>query len=80
MDPLSITASVLTVAATASAATRAIAHLCTLHKTLPDRLHVLNNEVVDLELVFRRAASTVEKIKCLSNSSEIDLHATLNNA
>ena len=61
MDPLSITASVIGIIATAASTGRAFEELRRLCKTLPGRLHALSNEVSDIELVLRQVASVVEK-------------------
>jgi len=61
MDPLSITASVITIVAAAASTGRAFEELRQLCKTLPGRLHALSNEVSDIELVLHQVASVVEK-------------------
>ena len=61
MDPFSLGASVITVAALAAKTGCAFHDLRSACKTLPGRLHALSNEVTDLELVLRQVAATVEK-------------------
>lgn len=57
MDPLSIAASAITVAALAASTCRAFADLRSLCKSLPGRLHALNNEVADIEVVLVQVAT-----------------------
>ncbi len=57
MDPLSITASAITVASLAASTCRTFADLRSLCKSLPGRLHALNNEVVDIEVVLVQVAT-----------------------
>lgn len=57
MDPLSIAASAITVAALAASTCRAFAHLRSLCKSWPGRLHALDNEVADIELVLVQVAT-----------------------
>ena len=57
MDPLSITASAITVATLAASTCRAFADLRSLCKSLPGRLHALNNEVADIEVVLIQVAT-----------------------
>lgn len=61
MNPLSITASVITVASLAASTGRAFSDLRALSKTLPGRLHALSNEVTDIELILYQVASVLEK-------------------
>lgn len=61
MDPLSLTASIITVAGLAAKTGLAFHDLRTACKSLPGRLDALNNEVVDIELVLRQVAPVVEK-------------------
>jgi len=61
MNPLSITASVITVASLAASTGRAFSDLRALCKTLPGRLHALSNEVTDIELILYQVASVLEK-------------------
>lgn len=61
MDPLSITAGIVSVGTVAASTARAFKELRELCKTLPGRLHALSNEVSDIELVLYQVASVVEK-------------------
>jgi Fungal N-terminal domain of STAND proteins len=61
MDPLSITASVITVASLAASIGKEFTKLRTLCRSLPGRLHALNNEVTDLEVVLHQVASVIEQ-------------------
>ena len=58
MDPISLTASIIAVAAKTGRAFYDLRSAC---KSLPWRLHALNNEVVDLELVLHQVAALAEK-------------------
>jgi hypothetical protein len=60
MDPLSIITGALAVAQLAAATCDAFSTLRSICKTLPGRLHALNNEVVDIELVLNQVAKVVE--------------------
>lgn len=64
MDPLSIAASAITVAALATSVCQAFTDLRSLCKTLPGRLHALNNEVVDLEVVLIQVATVFKERAC----------------
>jgi hypothetical protein len=61
MDPLSITASAVTVATLAASTCRAFADLRALCKSLPGRLHALNNEVADIEVVLIQVATVFDE-------------------
>ena len=68
MDPLSIAASAVTVAALAASTCRTFSELRSFCKSLPDRLHALSNEVADTEIVltelttvFSRRTSLIEE-------------------
>ncbi len=61
MDPLSLAASVITVATVATQPWNAFLKLRGLHKAIPGRLHALNNEVVDIELVLHQVAVVIRK-------------------
>ncbi|KAL8758289.1 MAG: hypothetical protein Q9199_001591 [Rusavskia elegans] len=61
MDPLSIAASAITVAALAESTCRAFVELRELCKTLPGRLHVLSNEVTDINVVLIQVAKVFEE-------------------
>lgn len=60
MDPVSLTASVIAIVSFSSQICSAISSLRSLCKTLPGRLHAVNNEVADLELVLSQVATLVE--------------------
>lgn len=64
MDPLSIAASAITVATLAASTCRAFAELRSLCKTLPGRLHALNNEVADIEVVLIQVATVFQERAC----------------
>ncbi len=49
MEPLSITTSIISIAAVAVSTARAFKELRDLCKTFPGRLHALSNEVSDIE-------------------------------
>jgi tetrahydromethanopterin S-methyltransferase subunit G len=57
MDPLSITASVITVAALAGQCAKSFSKLRDAYKSLPGRLHALNNEVTDINAVLTDVAA-----------------------
>lgn len=61
MDPLSIAASAITVAALAESTCRAFVELRELCKTLPGRLHALSNEVIDINVVLIQVAKVFEE-------------------
>ena len=61
MDPLSITTSIISIAAVAASTAQAFKELRELCKTLPGRLHALSNEVSDIELVLHQVALVIEK-------------------
>ncbi|KAI4254937.1 MAG: hypothetical protein L6R42_006985 [Xanthoria sp. 1 TBL-2021] len=61
MDPLSIAASAITVAALAESTCRAFVELRELCKTLPGRLHALSNEVTDINVVLIQVAKVFEE-------------------
>jgi DNA-directed RNA polymerase subunit L len=65
MDSLSITASAIAVATLAAQTCSAFAQLRTLCKTLPGRLHALNNEVTDIEVVCYQVAAVLDERACL---------------
>lgn len=70
MDPLSITASAITVAGIASATCTAFADLRSLCKSLPGRLHALNNEVTDIEVVLVQVAKVFKERACSTISEK----------
>ena len=61
MDPLSIAASAITVAALATSTCRTFSELRSLCRTLPGHLHALNSEVVDTEIVLAQLAAVFSK-------------------
>ncbi|EER25757.1 ankyrin repeat containing protein [Coccidioides posadasii C735 delta SOWgp] len=60
MDPLSITASIAGVTTLAFQICSSLAKLRSLCKSLPGRLHAINNEVSDLEVVLHQVAILVK--------------------
>lgn len=73
MDPLSVTASAITVAALAAQTCLAFSDLRSLYRSLPGRMHALNNETADIQIVLQQVAS-VFKERGASISRE-DQHA-----
>ena len=67
MDPLSLTASVIAVATLAAKTCTTFAKLRGLHKAIPGRLHALNNEVADIELVLYQVAAVVREREVLQS-------------
>ncbi|KAF7939982.1 uncharacterized protein EAE98_000109 [Botrytis deweyae] len=61
MDPLSVTASVIAVAALAGQIGSALSELRALCKQLPGRLHALSNEISDIEVVLYQVGRVVEE-------------------
>ena len=70
MDPLSIAASAVTVAALAASTCRTISELCSFCKSLPDRFDALNNEVADTEIVLAQLATVFSKRTSLVEEAE----------
>lgn len=70
MDPLSIAAGAIAVATLAAQTCAAFAELQSLCRSLPRRLHALNNEVSNLELVLYQLASLVEERVCLLEGNQ----------
>ena len=68
MDPLSLTASVIAVATLATQTCKAFSKLRGLHAAVPGRLHALNNEVADIELVLRQVAVVARERKSLPST------------
>jgi hypothetical protein len=64
MDPLSIISGVIAVATTAAQVSSTLSDLRRLCKQLPGRLHALNNEVSDIEVVLYQVAKVVEERSC----------------
>lgn len=70
MDPLSLAASVITVASLAASTCSAISRLRSLAKGLPGRLHAVGNEVADLELVLTEVATLLKERTNLLRSEQ----------
>ena len=70
MDPLSIAASAITVAALAASTCLTFSELRSLCKSLPGRLHALNNEVADTEIVLAELAAVFRKRTSLIEEAE----------
>jgi hypothetical protein len=70
MDPISVAASVIAVATLAAQTCSALADLRSLCRSLPGRLHAVNNEVADLELVLLQVALLIEERTCLPESKQ----------
>ncbi|KAJ5738108.1 ankyrin repeat-containing domain protein [Penicillium malachiteum] len=68
MDPLSIGASVIAIATLATQTCSAISDLRSLCQSLPGRLHAVNNEVADLNLVLFQVSLLIESRACFSES------------
>lgn len=80
MDPLSLAASVITVASLAASTCSAIAELRSLCKGLPGRLHAVTNEVADLELVLTQVAALLKERATLPSSALDPIPHLLNRA
>ncbi|KAK8091252.1 ankyrin repeat protein [Apiospora phragmitis] len=81
MDPLSVEASVTALATSATQICSVISQLRALCKSLPGRLHALNNEVADFELVLTQLALLLEQRKCtLTDSNEMAIPHLLRQA
>jgi len=61
MEPVSLAASVIAVAELAAKTCSAVLELRALCKSIPGRLHAVNNEVADLQLVLAQVAMLLEK-------------------
>ncbi|KAJ4287018.1 hypothetical protein N0V90_012899 [Kalmusia sp. IMI 367209] len=72
MDPLSITASVITVASLAATTCATFKSLRDAYDVLPGRLHALNNEVVDFEAVCRQVIATLDQRASAKLSAQSD--------
>ncbi|KAI9675828.1 MAG: hypothetical protein M1829_003254 [Trizodia sp. TS-e1964] len=74
MDPLSIISGAIAVGTLASETCKAFALLRSICKTLPGRMHALNNEVADIEVVLNQVAKVFEgrAATSLSNTSIAD--------
>ena len=80
MDPLSLTASIIAVAQLAAATCAAISDLRALCKSLPGRLHAVNNEVADLELVLSEVALLLKERSILPDSGDSSIPHLLKQA
>lgn len=60
MDPLSLSASVIAIATLAAQTCSALSNLRSLCENLPGRLHAVNNEVADLNLVLFQVSLLVQ--------------------
>ena len=65
MDPMSLAASVITVATVAAQTCKVFSKLYALHEAVPRRLHALNNEVVDIKVVLCQVAAVVREYESL---------------
>ncbi|KAK4203616.1 hypothetical protein QBC40DRAFT_21245 [Triangularia verruculosa] len=70
MDPLSLAASVITVASLAASTCSAISELRSLCKGLPGRIHAVGNEVADLEVVLSQVATLLKERSNLLGSQQ----------
>lgn len=70
MDPLSLAASVIAVATVSAQVCTALSKLRSLCKSLPGRLHAINNEVADLELVLTQVATILKERGALLGSKQ----------
>jgi hypothetical protein len=77
MDPLSVTASVIAVAALAADIAAALSDLRTLCKQLPGRVHALSNEVSDIEVVLFQVAKVIKERSCSPIPAEETDHTTI---
>ena len=75
MDPLSITTSAITVATLAAKTCSAFAQLRSICKTLPGRLHAINNEVADIEVVCYQVAAVLDERVWLLPTGHGNTHA-----
>ena len=78
-DPLSLVASVITVASAAASISKAISGLRILGE-LPARLHVLKNETADLEVVLRQMGAILEKRQMIPDAEHASIHTLLRRA
>lgn len=72
MDPLSVIASCIAIATLAAKTCEAFDRLRNNIKVLPGRIHALNNEVADLELVLREVATVFSERQQASLVSDKD--------
>ncbi|RHZ48189.1 ankyrin repeat domain-containing protein [Aspergillus thermomutatus] len=68
MDPLSISASIIAIATLAGQTCSVLSDLRALCQSLPGRLHAVNNEVADLNLVLLQLSSLIDDRACLPES------------
>ncbi len=80
MDPLSIAASVIAVATVAAQIGSAFAELRKHCVELPGRLHALNNEVADIEVVLYQVAAVIENRSSLTDSDQTAIPQLLKQA
>jgi hypothetical protein len=82
MDPLSVTASAIAIATLAANTCRAFTDLRSLCKQLPGRLHALNNEVVDIQVVLHQVASIFNERACapIPQGQQVAIPALLDQA
>ncbi|KAI1176158.1 ankyrin repeat-containing domain protein [Nemania sp. FL0916] len=70
MDPLSVGASLVAILTLAKQVTETISDLRSECKALPGRLHAVQNEVADLELVLFQLAELIKERACLPESKD----------
>ena len=80
MDPLSLTAGVIAVATVAAQIGSVFAELRTHCIELPGRLHALNNEVADIEVVLYQVAAAVNDRSSLPASDQTAIPQLLKQA
>jgi hypothetical protein len=80
MDPLSITTGIITIAALAGQIGSAFAALRTMCKDMPGRLHALNNEVADFEVVLYQVAAIIKERTSLPATDETTITQLLQQA
>ena len=80
MDPLSLTASVIAVATAAAQIGSVFAELRKHCIELPGRLHALNNEVADIEVVLYQVAAVVNDRSSLPASDQTAIPQLLEQA
>jgi len=71
MDPLSLAASVITLAGLAASTCSAISDLRALCKGVPGRLHAVSNEVSDLEIVLTQVAVLLRERATLPSFAQL---------
>ena len=69
MDPLSISAGIIAVATVAAQVGSAFAELRAICVELPGRLHALNNEFADIEVVLYQVAAVIKERSCLHGNT-----------